>query len=406
MRFRNGATHIGKKEDPRFQQKDWQMRISTLCFTCLIIATALGFVGCGGQAPVAPAPNEAKPVQASAKKAWQEEWNTSVAAAKKEGEVVIYGDGLSNVKRKVAAGFEQKYGIDVSILKLSAAEVAEKMSRESSAGISVVDVAVSGGSGLLGLLKPKDLIRPLDDIVILPEVLAPDNWIAKKFPWGDNEHFQILSGGMVNSGIWRNTDLVDKSEIREYRDLLNPKWKGKIIMQDPTVSGGGSIWFRLYYPILGDGYMKGLIAQEPVVLRDKRLLVEWLARGKYAILLFGSTETMFDFQKAGAPIESVETKEGEYVGTNAGSLGIAAKPPHPNATKVFVNWVLTKEGHTLWSEEMEFPSFRADVPPGQINPAGVPKAGRVYLSDTPETMARGVEYLELSKQIFAPILGK
>ncbi len=376
-----------------------------LLLSGLLLASLLISTACGAP-PAAPPAGDTNPAPGATKASQADVWNNLVAEAKKEGELTIYWEGSPDVQTPVAAAFKQKYGIQLNILAATGAEVAERMSRERAAGIYNPDVIMVGHYGMLIQLKPAGLIRPQDDAIILPEVSDPKAWIGGKFPWGDAEHFMVKFGGTINSGLWRNSDLVAESEVKEYRDLLNPKWKGKIVMQDPTVPGAGSAWFRLYYPVLGDAYMKELVKQEPQIIRDKRLVVEWVARGKNPISLCGNTETLFQLQEAGSPLQIIYTKESEYVSTGPGAVGMAARPPHPNAARVYINWLLSQEGQTVWSKGILFPSFRADVPTTHLNQAGVPKNGKVYLSDTAETLARSEEMLNLSKQVFAPLLPK
>ncbi len=377
-------------------------------FSVLAFATVglLVLISCASNAAGTPPVSITKPAEGPRTGTLQNDWDRVVMDARKEGEVCIYWSEAPEVQRLLSEKFREKYGIIVSLYSARGPESAERMSREYAAGITNADITMIGYMTVLTYLKPKGIIVPLDDIIVLPEVLGPSNWISGKFPWVFDEHSQIKFGATVNSGIWRNTDLVKDNEIKEYHDLLKPEYKGKIVFFDPTVVGGASAWFRLYYPVLGEDFMKGVIKQDPAVIRDGRLVVEWLARGKYPILLAGASDTLVQFKNAGAPIAFVETREGEYLSSGGGSLAVANRAPHPNAAKLFSNWILTKEGQTLWSRGSLYPSFRADVPSDHLDPTVVPKPGKVYLFETPETAARMEEYLELSKKLFAGIVPK
>ncbi len=378
-----------------------------VCYLIVLVSVIISpLLGCASNQPISPLPTVTKAAETAITRTWQDDWNNVVNAAKKEGEVSIYWEGMPEVKRRITNEFKQRYGIDLVILSAAGSEIGERMSRERSAGISNVDVVLAGHFAILTLLKPKGLIGPMDELMVLPEVKDSSQWFAGKFPWVDAEHFLIKFGGTINTGIWRNTEMVSNTQIQAYADLLKPAWKGKIIFQDPTIPGAASAWFRLYYSVLGEDYMKALIKQEPTVLRDKRLQAEWLARGSYPILLCGNPETLFDFKKSGAKVEFVETKEGEYVVVGPGSLAISSNLVHPNATKVFLNWFLNKEGQTAWSQETLFQSYRIDAPTSHLDPVTVQKPGKIYVSDTLETWAQSEKLMELSKQIFAPLIPK
>ncbi len=378
------------------------MKVRICCFVAFVFASLLGFGGCASPPSTPPAVTGKEPSEIVAKntRTGNGDWDRTIVEAKKEGQLSLY---KATVKfERVAARFKEKYGIAVDPLALNSSQIAERVSREYRAGLYNVDV-ISTGSGGVRLLAPMGLLGPLDDVAALPEVLDGSNWFGGKLPLVD--HYEIdFVGGIVGT-IWRNTELVGEKEITRMKDLLNPKWKGKIVFEDPQNRGTGTLWFRQYYPILGEDFMKAFMRQEPIVLRDRRLEVEWLARGKYPILLGGQTELLVEFRKAGSPIQLVETEEGECITPGSGMIEIAARPSHPAAARLFINWFLSKEGQTLMSQENLVPSLRVDVPTSHLDPEVLPKTGRIYRADTPEVLAKAEEYLELSAKIFAPILG-
>src|SRR3990167_8066118 len=86
-----------------------------------------------------------------------------------------------------------------------------------------------------------------------------------------------------------NTEHVNQDEVKSYYDLLNPKWKGKIVMSDPTINGtGGSAFAVLGFQLLNLDFFRQLSRQELMITRDERLMVDWVAKGKYAMVLFPS----------------------------------------------------------------------------------------------------------------------
>lgn len=210
-----------------------------------------------------------------------------------------------------------------------------------------------------------------------------------------------------------NTSLVKKDEVKAYRDLLNPKWKGKILIDDPTILGGGNRWAMFigeYFPELGWDFQRELARQEPTLLRDRRLMAQWLTLGKYSIYLGPHTEVrrMID---AGAPIAVVYPKEGTYGSSGHGSVAFYDKAPNPNAAQVFANWFLTREGQTVYSRARMKQSMRTDVPIDHLPPEEtrehILKAGGAFINPPDE------EFSEIRKKrdsilqdIWSPLVGR
>jgi ABC-type Fe3+ transport system substrate-binding protein len=108
--------------------------------------------------------------------------------------------------------------------------------------------------------------------------------------------------------------------------------------------------------------LKKLVAQKLQVGRDQRLLAENLAKGKSSLALGLSYYSLAPFLKAGLPVKPLPNpREGVYVSGGSGQLTIIKNPPHPNATKVFVNWLLSKEGQDLFSKALGQATRRLDV---------------------------------------------
>jgi iron(III) transport system substrate-binding protein len=157
--------------------------------------------------------------------------------------------------------------------------------------------------------------------------------------------------------------LLDPSGLVSFDDLLDPKLKGKIGFYDPRKPGaGGSTWSYLW-TIKGEDYLRKLLAQEPLIIRSQRALAEALAKGKVSLTIGLTYYAFRPFVDAGLPIKPLPKhfKEGTYVTGGSGNLAVLKDPPHPNATKVFVNWMLGPEGQQIFTNAMGQPSRRLDV---------------------------------------------
>src|SRR3972149_11362381 len=121
--------------------------------------------------------------------------------------------------------------------------------------------------------------------------------------------------------------MIKKGEITDYPDILKPQYKGKITMNDPTVTGPGADFLihlavNIWDLAKAKDYLTQLVgAQQTVIQRDNRLQVEEVARGKYPIGLAPNPDNMANFLKLGAPLEVVFFKQGARVTSAAGALG-------------------------------------------------------------------------------------
>lgn len=338
----------------------------------------------GGQ----PAVKSTSPAAAPSVAAWEAEWNKTLAAAKTEGTVVIYSIQNSATRETLRKTFKDKYGIDLEFVAGTGTELVARASSERKAGLYLADVVMGGPSSSLGF-KDLGALDPMEASFILPEVKDPKAWLGGSLFYFDLGRYTLGYVAMPN-GTWLvDTEILKPSEVTSYKDLLNPKWTGKMIMSDPTVSGpanaliGTGMW-----EIMGEGYLRALAKQQPVITRDNRLLVESVARGKYPIAIAPLADVRWEFKKNGAPIEQVDPIEGNITLSGSGSLGVLNKAAHPNAAKIFVNWLLSKEGQTLIQKEIGGASRRVDIPKEGIDPDNTLKPGGKYLPGDTEEASR------------------
>ncbi|MBI2934186.1 MAG: extracellular solute-binding protein [Chloroflexi bacterium] len=351
-------------------------------------------------APPAAVPTVVRPDLAS-------NWNTLIAEAKKEGTVVIAGGFLGASRPALTNAFKEKYGIDLDITVAAGEQTATKIDSERKAGIYSVDVAVHGLTTYFNFIKQKRITLPLEPLFMLPEVRDASKWRQGQFPWADKEgHVAVILLG-VNPTMVVNNDMVKPGDITTNLDVLDPRWRGKLAMNDPTAAGTGPAWFtfivkELYGMEKGTNYMRQLLKQEPALTRDQRLLIEWVARGKYAVALAPTVAQTTDLIRSGAPIRYPEMKEPTLTTSSTGNIFAFDKAPHPNAARLFVNWILSKEGATVFSKAHGFATTRPDVPTEGLVPALIPKPDDPILGEDYE--AAKTEMMKVAKEIFAPLL--
>lgn len=288
-----------------------------------------------------------------------------------------------------------------------------KISSERRAGLYTPDIYASGVDSIYNYLKPQGALDPLEPVLILPEVIEPKVWLDEKIRWGDDDRKVLLWAAYPVAPIAINTDMVQPSALKSYQDLLDPRWKGKIVVNDPTIEGLGQSTFidMLYQKTVEPAFFRNLVKNQDIaILRDQYLIATWLARGKYPIALGPSWGRLVEYMDAGAPITSVRPGEGVSLRAAGAALTLMNKAPHPNAAKVFINWFLSREGQALVQKTVQKQSRRMDIPAEGLIPQEVRQPGEKYLvspyDEEKFTLEDQPKYSQLVKEIFGPLAGR
>jgi iron(III) transport system substrate-binding protein len=290
---------------------------------------------------------------AEPKGAWQADWEKTVKAAEEERELVIYmTQAFEPVFRET---FQKKFPkIKVTLVTGRGPELSQRVMSERRAGKFIVDLYISGNITPLTVFHRAKILEPVKPFLLLPEVVDTSGWYEGKHHYDDpeNRYIFVFEGTPRSGEITYNTKLVKPSDIKSYWDLLNPKWKGKIVSVDPLVSGPISAAQIFFYkhPDLGPEYIRRLHAEtDMVIVRSNEQLLDWLSAGKYA---FGIGARQVDTaMMQGLPLNQFlpgSLKEGSSVTAYNGTLSLFNRAPHPNAAKVAINWLLSREGQTTW----------------------------------------------------------
>ncbi|MBI4332820.1 MAG: extracellular solute-binding protein [Chloroflexi bacterium] len=343
----------------------------------------------------------------AAKPAWEQDWDRTLAEAKKESKVVVYTAYGVPWRTALGDAMQSKYGITLEPLSGRSEEMAERIMREQSYKAYASDVAVVGSSAFAQIFKGKGVLDSLDKALVLPEVTDPRMWWEGRLPYFDPDtrtaiHFYLY----VKPSVTINTNLVKPEDFKAWKDLLHPRWKGKILINDPSIGGGGQrAMVMLAYGILDWDYVQALAKQEPVISRDERLLVEWVAKEKYPLAIDGSSELMYNWIKEGVPLRQVMPTEGGYMISGIGNVYMPKGAPHPNAAKVFINFLLSKEGQTLSSKATGHQSTRVDTPTDHLDPMTVRQPGFKLLSSVDqEFLSKEADYVKRVVEIFRPLV--
>lgn len=305
------------------------------------------------------------------------EWDKAVDEAKKEGKIVLAIPPATELRTALEPLLKQKFGLEAELVSAPGPKNASRIAAEKKAGVNYFD-AIICGTGTAAGLTHDGMLEPLESFWVLPEVKDPKQWFGGHI-WEDNlktSKFLIsFLADVATQSTWYNTKLAKPQELRSFDDYLNPKWKGRIGFNDPRVpSSGQSVW-SFMWEHRGEEYLKKFVEQDLFLTRDLRQLADALAKGKVAIAFGLGRSQAEPFLKAGLPIATAPTtKEGQPASNAFGVLGVVKDPPHVNATKVFVNWFLSREGQDWYGKIMQNGTRRLDVDTKWLKQIGITAA--------------------------------
>jgi ABC-type Fe3+ transport system substrate-binding protein len=346
----------------------------------------------GPREPASSAPAAGAAEQTAAKPEWQVEWERTVAVARQEGKVVVNGPPGDLIRQRMLEGFRTAFpDITLEWSGGRSSDHATKMEAERSAGLYSVDVIIGGTTTALGQVRRMGALDPVKPALLLPEVTDPRNWLDHKLDFADKAgEYSLAFINVPVKVLIYDANQARLDEVDELEDLLNPKWREKIVVNDPTVAGAGNAYFKWFWAILGPErgaqFIRALKDQTGAVDRDQRRQIEWVARGRYPIALSPDSSFLGQLLQEGLKVSAV----GEFKGhgglatASYGSIMHINRAPHPNAAKVFINWLLTREGQTAYSTAMQEASRRLDVPHDHLPPELVVQPGGKYWSSYSE----------------------
>lgn len=339
---------------------------------------------------------------------WQVEWESTVKLAEKEGQVNFYTLGDSH---NYMNEFQKRFPkIKVNMVLGRGSELLSRIMTERRAGKYLVDVARIGNTSPYTLYRAKAL-QPIDSAFILPEVKDQSKWWQGKHHYADpeNKYIFVPVGNASINIVSYNADLVNHSQLKSYWDILDFKWRGKIVVMDPRAGGYGRSGARFIYynQQLGPEYLKRLLSTMDVTLsRDYRQAIDWLAQKRFSIHLFGNGGDILDAKSKGLSVNILDTadwREGAALEPSAFTFVLMDQVAHPNAAKLFVNWLLSREGQMAIQREPESnDSLRIDIPKGGLAPTVRRREGARYVVTwTPEWMD-----MEPIQKLVSQVLGE
>jgi iron(III) transport system substrate-binding protein len=373
-----------------------------------LLLTALA-VGCATAGPPAAQPaggptgGQAAPAGSQGPDATRQ-WDQLVEAARRERRIAVIGPAGTDVNTVLTEPFQQKYGIEVEFFGASGREIAPRIAAERAAGQYLWDVSVHGTTTLVGSLLPMGALDPIEPALVLPEVKEGRYWRGSALEiLGEGRNIVVMTPFMRGT-LFVNPNQVRPDELKSYKDLLDPKWKGRIVMDDPRGAGPGLATMLFFYqhPELGPEFIRALARQEPVLQRDYRQEVDAVAQGRYPILIGAADFLVEPLVKQGVPIAIVDPRqlrEGSDVSPANGNVATFNRAAHPNAARVYVNWLLSSEGQTAFTRATGYVSARVDVPNDHAAPWRIPVPGAVK-TYTKEALDLSAELVPMLQELY------
>jgi iron(III) transport system substrate-binding protein len=310
------------------------------------------------------------------------DWAKVVDAAKKEGKVSLYTSFLgAPFHIAITKEFEKKYGIPVEILDVRASELRERVRTEQASGRFLGDVTQNGQATLMRQ-EQEGVLQPHGGIPAAQNLVPPHEATDVRVP-----------SYVLGYGILINTNLVKPGEEpKSWKDLLDPRYKGKLISDDMRALGGGQIFFTATYDAFGRAFHDKLAEQQPVFSRDVGNDERRVARGEFPARIpqLFSNSTLLK----GLPVKLVIPVEGApYIRFD---LAVLKNAPHPNAARLLIDFYLSPEAQLIYANAGLIPVVKgvAEKADPDLRPLAGAKLLGTSSPDTQDAM------LDLAKQIY------
>ena len=285
-------------------------------------------------------------------------WARVVEAAKKEGKVTLYsfnftGDTGLNIMKV----FKERYGITVDIITGRGAEFLERLKTEKRVGQLTADFTEGSAIHVKNMANDGITIGVSTE---LPALKEKGVWIVDPLSL-DPQNKHLVSHFVTTYSPWINTKTVKPGEEpKVWRDLLKPRWKGRMTLTEYKLSGGP---YLLFPPLLREKvidvvYIKALFGQDMLFISSVMEEASRIAQGERDLMIRGS-DSQATFVMQGAPLRAIELEDGTTL--SPGTATVIAGAPHPNAARLFLNWIITPEGQAAFGKYKGIGLVRKDA---------------------------------------------
>ncbi len=293
------------------------------------------------------------------------EWKKVLEAAKKEGKLVMSGDSSQEWRKALVDLFREDHPeIQIEYTGVSGRDFAMRIRQEREMGQKLWDLR-GGGTTTLYEMKNDGFLEPIRPL-LSPEIADSSKWIGGLDNlFGDKENTFVPAYLMTTDATTVvNRDFIKEAELKSSGQLLDPKFKGKIVIETPTAGASFSAMGNFAF-MYGESFVRDFLSRQDVlVTNDRRQQAEWVVRGKYPIAVGFNDTQLIPFVKQGLGKNVVKLPDKIIpVSSGFGALCLLKDAPHPNAARVYINWLLSQNTQMKLSRILLLNSLRRDVPP-------------------------------------------
>lgn len=270
----------------------------------------------------------------------QQNLEALIKAAKAEGEVVYYLTEADSVGKRFSEAFSKKYGIKSAFVRLNSPVLQQRFATEAESGNIAADVLFNAANSAQYAADgiKKGWIESIAEAG-LPVILSGEYPAALR---GQSALVKVSPSYIVY-----NTDKVKGADIpKDWPDLLNPKFKGQVLLPDPASSDANLAFWYLVMNTFGESYLQKLSAQAGRRFDGGVPTIQSLAAGEGMVMVPIAYAQVTALKQKGAPIDGVAPITSTGVETSV-MLTARSKAKHPNAARLLVNYVLSREGNAV-----------------------------------------------------------
>jgi len=332
-----------------------------------------------------------------------QQWEKVVAEAKREGKVVVAGPSGAVYRPALIQAFQKEFPeIQVEYNSFRPGRFKTRIIAERRAKKKLWDVHINGMPGPVSLKRAGVLVdlRP----VVRPDIKRDRNWQGG-FNFGfvdDKKMYNYGFFGELQTVVYANRTFMPSSKFNNPRQLIDPEFKGKIVVGDPRRFGAGLARMAAIMSAFGEDFVRKLFTtQQMVYTSNRRQVVEWLINGRYPIAIGVAESALYEYVKQGVgkDVKPVISFEVSVWSTATGNISLIDSAPHPNAAKLYINWILSKRAQELLAKDSNHNSRRTDIDPVRPENFPDPKRLKQYTRNDENWRATQIKVRNLAKKL-------